>query len=292
MTDREEPVAIALRDIDTGQNVSAEVARAFQQIATGMGLDLRLGHLLAMGGKPYVTHEGIKSLMLKDDGPGISKLTYEWLQDDFKEQRFVCKCIITSRDGKMTVEGEGDAYGVPIEDLKALVADGREEYKKDTGPNKKKGSNFYIKNKIRDYPIKNVSSFVALDLASRRMAQTRAYNRAARMMLRISLPTVEEIPVEEEVIEGSVKELATREQVDKIMEFHKSEKPGIKKLFEQHLEYGKPESWPRDIATEFIEQAIAVAEMEVKQKPPEPAKAPAKAPKEAPLEASDWRMGG
>lgn len=260
MTDKgSEPVAIVLRDIDTGQNVSLEVVREFSKIATGMGLDLRLGHLLPMGGKPYVTHEGIKTLMQADSGPGISKLTYEWPHDDFKEQRFVCKCIITSRDGKMTVEGEGDAYGVPVDDLKALVAAGREEAKKHSD----RRVNRYIKDQVRDYTIKNVSSQVAINLASRRMAQTRAYNRAARMMLRISLPTVEEMTYEDESIEGSVTELATADQVAKIMEFHKSAKEGIKKLFEQYLEFGKPETWERNVAAEFIERAIAVADVEV-----------------------------
>jgi len=251
---------MTLKDRETQQMLSKDLAMEFQGLAKDMGLDLRLGHMLPMGGEPYITHEGLKYLLQAENGPGIKDCSYEWVHDDWDAQYFVAKCIITT-DDESRYEGEGDAIGVPV----AFIMDVYNQADKKLSPSEIRSR---IKKAVSAYPIKNVSSPLAMDLAARRMAQTRAFNRAARIALKLALPTVEERVLEdsptvhEGVVQGEgVVHLATSDQVDKIKEFAKSKKKGMSDLVLSYSEnHGKPDGWPIDVASEFIDQAIVIVD--------------------------------
>ena len=249
---------MTLKDRETQQMLSKELAIEFHKLAGDMGLDLRLGHLMPMGGKPYITHEGLKYLLQSEDGPGIKDCSFEWVESNWPEQFFVAKCILTTQGGSR-YEGEGDAVGVPLQDLKEMWAEA----------SKIKGLKDYevrqrVMAAVKRYPIKNVATPIAMDLAARRMAMTRAFNRAARIALTLALPTVEERLVEEpagvEFIDSEdIVHLASPDQVDKIKEFAKSKKKGMNELVLQYSQdHGKPDGWPMEVASMFIDTAIVL----------------------------------
>ena len=257
---------MTLKDRETQQMLSKELAAEFKHLADDMGLDLRLGHLLPMGGKPYITHEGLKFLLQAEHGPGIKDCSFTWVESDWAEQLFVAKCTITT-DADRRYEGEGDAVGVPLADLKEM-------WKEAAGIKgiKEFEVRKHVMGMVKAYPLKNVATPIAMDLASRRMAQTRAFNRAARIALTLALPTVEErlieAPAGVEFFEGDdVVHLATSDQVKKIKEFAKSKKEGMNELVLQYSQdHGKPEIWPIDVASAFIDTAIVLVGEAKKEK--------------------------
>jgi len=237
-----------------GQMVPAALQKEVMKLADDMGLDLRLGHITILGGKPYVGKAGLQYLMQRPEGPGIKSLKYNWIVDEWQAQHFVVECIIETNAGDV-YPGEGDAVGVPVAEVMRLDKDAVD--KKLTAKERKD----YIARGIKDYPLKNVTSFIAENFATRRMAMTRAFNRAASIAVKVVLPTAEEHVLVAEYTDAEYtddEDLATKEQVKKIMEFHKSSSSGIKKLFEQHLSWGRPDTWPKQTASDFLK---AVAEV-------------------------------
>lgn len=260
---------MALKDRETQKLLTRERAIEFQVLAVDMGLDLRLGHLIPMGGEPYITHEGLKYLMQSKDGPGIKDCSFTWEEGtSWDKQRFFSKCIIIT-DGDRRYEGEGDAIGVPLDKLQEfwdIASAERPKGQKALTPYEIRTR---VKASVKAYPLKNVSSHLAMDQAVKRMATTRSFNRAARIALTLALPTVEERYIEEApgapttdgvAVEGDAVVLATDDQVAKIMEFAQSKKEGMPELVHQYSQnHGKPEGWPIDVASDFIDMAIEIA---------------------------------
>ena len=254
---------MALRDPERGgQMVPVELQRLVTKLASDMGLDLRLGHIIILGGKPYVGKAGLQYLMQRKEGPGIKNLKYHWLVDKWEDQQFIVECVIETDAGDV-IPGEGDAVGVPLAELTRLHLEAVD--KNITAKERKE----YIMQGITDYPLKNVTSFIAENLATRRMAMTRAFNRAAAIAVKVVLPTAEEhvlVKEYDQVTDADYQmvdeEKASTDQVKKIMEFHKSDSPGVKDLFAQHLEYGQPDTWDRDVAGDFLKRVIEIREAE------------------------------
>jgi hypothetical protein len=224
--------------------------------------------MIPMGGEPYITHEGLKYLMQSKGGPGIKDCSYTWEEGtDWDKQRFFSKCIIIT-DGDRRYEGEGDAIGVPLDRLEKFWDEASAERPKGQKALTPYEIRTRVKALVKAYPLKNVSSHLAMDMAVKRMATTRSFNRAARIALTLALPTVEERFIEEAqgasttegvAIEGDAVVLATDEQVAKVMEFAKSKKKGMSELVLRYSEeHGKPDGWPIDVASEFIDAAIVI----------------------------------
>lgn len=265
-TEQKPQQLLALKDRETQKMLSRDLAMEFQNLAVDMGLDLRLGHMIPMGGEPYITHEGLKYLMQSKDGPGIKDCSFTWEEGtSWDKQRFFSKCIIIT-DGDRRYEGEGDAIGVPLDKLQEfwdIASAERPKGQKALTPYEIRTR---VKASVKAYPLKNVSSHLAMDQAVKRMATTRSFNRAARIALTLALPTVEERyleeapPTEGVAIEGDAVVLATDDQVAKVMEFAKSKKEGMSDLVLQYSQaHGKPEVWPIEVADDFIDKAIEVA---------------------------------
>ena len=255
---------MVLKDPERGGAIVAKsLQREVTKLAEDMGLDIRLGHIMILGGKPYVGKSGLQYLMQRKEGPGIKSLNHRWIVDDWKNQHFVVEAVIETDAGDV-YHGEGDAVGVPVDELMRLDQEAIE--KKLTSKERKQ----YIMQGVENYPLKNVTSFIAIKPGTaRRMAMTRAFNRAASIAAKVVLPTAEEhVLVQEydqvtdadyQMLDG---EKASKEQVKKIMEFHKSDSPGVKDLFAQHLEYGQPDTWDRDVAGDFLKRVIEIREAE------------------------------
>lgn len=255
---------VCLKDRETQKMITHELALEFQQLAKDIGVDLRMGHMIPMGGEPYITHEGLKYLMQSKDGPGIKDCSFTWEEGtNWDKQRFFSKCIIIT-DSDKRYEGEGDAIGVPLDRLQEFWDAASAERPKGQKALTPYEIRTRVKASVKAYPLKNVSSHLAMDLAVKRMAQTRAFNRAARIALTLALPTVEERYLEEApptvAVEGDAVVLATDDQVAKVMEFAQSKNVGMSDLVLQYSQaHGKPETWPIDVAGDFIDKAIEVA---------------------------------
>ncbi len=257
---------MALHDYEKGGAiVPKETARMVMGLAADLGLDMRQGHIMVLGGKPYIGKAGLQYLMQCKNGPGIKGLKHNWIIDNWEQQHFVVEAIITTDNGN-EYPGEGDAVGVPLAELMRID---QEAVEKNLRGKERKA---WLIQGVKDYPLKNVTAFIAEKPgAARRMAMTRAFNRAAVIAVKIVLPTAEEhVLVQEysEVAEGDFQMVdeegpkATKEQVKVIMEFHKSKSEGVKHLFEVNLEFGQPDTWPRKVAGDFLKSAIAIKEEE------------------------------
>lgn len=245
-----------------GAIVPKETVRMVMGLAADLGLDMRQGHIMVLGGKPYIGKAGLQYLMQRKEGPGIKGLKHNWIVDNWEQQHFVVEAIITTDNGN-EYPGEGDAVGVPIAELMRLD---QEAVEKNLRGKERKS---LIMEGITDYPLKNVTSFIAQKPGqARRMAMTRAFNRAAVIAVKVVLPTAEEHVLVQEYEDADYKIVehegptASKEQVKKIMEFHKSKSDGVKHLFERHLEYGQPDTWPREVASDFIKAAADIKEEE------------------------------
>jgi len=253
---------VRVKDIETRALVEPRIQVEFERLAKDLGVDLRMGHLMAMGGKPYLTHEGVKAMMHGPNGPGIKELKYTFVVDDWPQQQFIVTCHLVTRDGQV-YEGDGDAIGIPVEEMKRISDEARKK-SKDYDVIKRA-----IKDEVTAYPLKNVSSMIAMGFSSRRMAQTRAFNRAARFALKTSYVTIEETSMEESAYEGTAVVMPTDEQKNKIREFQMSHKAELQDLTLRHCDaYGKPEEWSADAADEYIQTAIKLIEENRKKLPP------------------------
>lgn len=257
MTEKDEKAApqttalVRLKDVETRQFLEPRVQMEYEALAQRLHLDLRLGHIIVMGGKPYLSHEGVKAMMHDPEtGPGIKRVHYDWLVSEWDNQQFIVKCIIETKDDAV-YEGEGDAIGVPPSEIKRMNDDIRK--------NAKKGDDIYamLKGEVKAYPLKNVSAPLAMSFAARRMAMTRAFNRAARLALKTSFTTIEETILEEQSYEGTAVVMPTDAQRTKMEELLKSSKAELQDVVLRYLEeHGKPNTWSEDVAGQFIEDAI------------------------------------
>ena len=253
-TKTETQALVRVKDIETRQLVTAQLQAEFDKLAKDLGVDLRMGHLMAMGGKPYLTHEGVKAMMHGPNGPGIKKLSYEFRVDSWENQQFIVTCHLVTKDGQ-EFDGDGDAIGVPLDEMKRISDEARKTSKK------AEDVRDIIKREVTAYPLKNVSSMIAMGFSARRMAQTRAFNRAARFSLKVGFTTIEETTMEETSYESTAVLMPTDAQRDKIDELLKSSKAELQDVVLRYAEaHGKPNTWSEEVAGQFIEDAIKSVE--------------------------------